>query len=103
MKKLVLSFMFLVSALVLTSCKVNWFGQTYDAPWYIILVSTIIPAFVVIVAVYFFIINATYICPECKTEFKPKWNHFYVTIHFDDERVAKCPKCGRKGFCKKKK
>mgnify|MGYP003309621524 CR=1 FL=1 len=42
-------------------------------------------------------------CPKCGTRFKPKWYHMYITIHLNGSRIAKCPNCGRKGFCEKKK
>ena len=87
----------------LCSCKVNWFTETIEVPWYYVVVPIVLIVVPITVLVYATIIKATYICPECKTEFKPKWNHFFVCFHMMGERVAKCPKCGRKGFCEKKK
>lgn len=98
MKKLILSLLLLLSTLALSSCRVNWFGSHFDVPWYFIAV----PVIVLFVVLYLIIISRTYVCPDCKTEFKPKWYHVYVTVHFNGSRIAKCPKCGRIGYCKKK-
>ena len=98
MKKIFISLLLLISALMLSSCQVNWFGSHFDVPWYFIA----IPVFILFVILYVIIISKTYVCPKCKTEFKPKWYQIYITIHFNDSRIAKCPNCGRKGFCKTK-
>ena len=47
--------------------------------------------------------STTFICPNCNTEFKPKPHQLYVTVHLNHKRIAKCPHCNRKGFCKIKK
>ena len=99
MKKLILIISTFILTLALTSCKVNWFGKTLDAPWYFIA----IPVAIILVAGYLIIMSKTFICPKCNTEFKPKWYHLDATIHYMDTRVGRCPKCGYKGFCKVKK
>ena len=98
MKKVFLSSLLIVSTLMLSSCQVNWFGSHFDVPWYFIAV----PVVVLFVVLYVIMISKTYVCPKCKTEFKPKWYQVYITIHFNGARVAKCPNCGRTGFCKRK-
>ena len=98
MKKVFVSLFLLISTLMLSSCQVNWFGSHFDVPWYFIAV----PVFVLFIVLYVIIVSKTYVCPKCKTEFKPKWYQIYITIHFNDSRIAKCPNCGRKGFCKRK-
>ena len=99
MKKFLFSVTLIASMLALTSCKVNWFGKSYDVPWYFVA----IPVLVIFIAAYFSIISKTYICPECKSEIKPKWYQLSVCVHFMGKRIVKCPKCGRKGFCERKK
>ena len=98
MKKI--SLISILSALVLifTSCQANWFGETVDVPWYFIAIFIT----VIFVVLYAYIILGTYVCPKCGEEFKPKWYQIYITIHFNGSRVAKCPNCGRKGFCSRK-
>lgn len=89
----------LLPLFTLTSCRVNWFTETYDVPWFYIA----LPVAVIAVAAYLGIIRRTYICPHCRTEFKPKWYHFLITIHINDKRLAKCPNCRQKSFCQRKK
>ena len=99
MRKIILSILLAMSALSLCSCKVNWFGESFDAPWYVIAIVIAVIA----VIVYVPIISSTYVCPKCNTEIKPKWYQLSVCIHMNGERLVKCPHCGRKGFCKRKK
>jgi len=102
MKKVFLPLILLISTLILSSCQVNWFGSHFDVPWYFIAVPVLVVSIVVFIVSYVIIVSKTYVCPKCKNEFKPKWHYIYITIHFDDSRIAKCPNCGRKGFCKRK-
>ena len=99
MKKLIILISIVCLLVFLCSCKVNWFNETYDVPWYYV----VIPCVVIFVLAYIIIMSKTYICPDCKTEFKPKWYQLYTTIHFDGKRIAKCPNCKRKGYCEIKK
>ena len=85
--------------LFLTSCKVNWFGDTLDVPWYYV----VIPVVLVFVVAYALIMAQTYICPHCKTEFKPKWYQLSICVHFMGKRLAKCPECKRTSYCASKK
>ena len=99
MKKAISIFVLLATTLSLSSCAVNWFGDTMDVPWYYIA----IPVALVAVLGYMILMSKTYICPHCKTEFKAKPYQLYVTVHMCGKRIAKCPKCGRKGFCEIKR
>ena len=97
MKKL---FLFLLTAMLsLSSCTVNWFGGTKEVPWYYV----VIPVAVIAVVGYFILMSKTYICPDCKTEFKAKPYQLYVTLHMCGKRFAKCPNCKRKGYCEVKR
>ena len=98
MKKFLLCLITLCTAFSLTSCQVNWFDRSYDVPWYFIA----IPVVLILVISYVILITRTYVCPECGTEFKPRWYDFSVCLHINGERIVKCPNCGRKGFCNKK-
>ena len=99
MKKITLLILTACSIFTLSSCTVNWFGETYDAPWYVIA----IPIAIIAVASYFILMNMTFICPDCNTEFKPKKYHLFVAVHMVHKRLAKCPKCGRFGYFDKKR
>ena len=99
MKKAFLFFVVLIMVLSLASCTVNWFGDTKDVPWYYIA----IPVALIAICGYFILMSKTYICPDCGTEFKAKPHQLYVTVHMGGKRLAKCPKCGRLGYCKIKR
>ena len=99
MKKIFLFLILLAVTLSLTSCTVNWFGDTAEVLWYFIA----IPIIAISVLGYFILMSKIYVCPYCKTEFKAKPYQLYVAIHMGKKRYAKCPNCGRKGFCKIKK
>ena len=94
-----LSLLCVIIALMLTSCTVNWFGETREAPWW----SIAIPVAIVSIAGYFLIMNATYVCPYCGFEFKPKWYELSALVHMGRARIMKCPACGKRGYCKHKK
>lgn len=99
MKKLCLLLLFAMVLTTLSGCTVNWFGAQYDVPWYYVAV----PVAIIFVIAHIVIMSGTYVCPDCNTEFKPKWYHFFTYIHHGSKRVAKCPNCNRKGLCKRKK
>ena len=85
----------------LTSCEVHWFNQSYDVPWWTIA----IPVTLIFVVTWFFagkiIAKKEYRCPKCQKNFYPTWWKAAFSIHINDDRVFKCPHCGRKGFCKR--
>ena len=99
MKRIALFLPVMIVTLLLTSCTVNWFGETRDVPWYYVA----IPIVAVFVVTYVILMSKTYICPYCHTEFKAKPYQLYVTVHMNRKRYAKCPVCKRKGFFKVKK
>ena len=99
MKKAIFLLALLAGILSLTSCTVNWFGGTVDVPWYFVA----IPVLLIFIFGYKILMSKTYICPDCKTEFKAKPHQLYVTIHMGKKRLAKCPSCSRRGFCEVKK
>lgn len=100
MKKSICILGLTISILVwLTSCQVKWFDKSYDVPWWVIAISTAL----FVLAVWYFagkiISKKEYICQTCKGSFYPKWYVAAFTIHINDDRVFKCPYCGKKGFC----
>ena len=99
MKKTFLLTNLMLLTLSLTSCTVNWFGDTAEVPWYYVA----IPVALIFIVAYIRLMSHTYICPHCKTEFKAKPYQLYVTVHWCGKRIAKCPSCGRKSYCKVKK
>ena len=99
MKKIFLFFAVLAATLSLSSCKVNWFGSKVDVDWYFV----VIPVVLIFIVSYIILMSKTYTCPHCRTNFKAKPHQLYTTIHMGGKRIAKCPNCGRKGFCKVKR
>ena len=91
-------FAFVISAmlLTLTSCTGNWFGKTFEFPWWMLA----IPLAVIAVISYYLIFKSTYACPYCGFEFKPKRYELSALLHFMGSRLMKCPSCGKRGYCK---
>ena len=98
MKKILLILLIPALLVCLTACEINWFGETIDVPWYYVA----IPVAIISVAGYFILMSSTFICPNCKTEFKPKPHQLYVALHCGNKRFAKCPNCKRRGYFPKK-
>ena len=86
-------------AFIYKHCKVNWFGDTLDVPWYYV----VVPVFLIFLLAYINLMSKTYVCPHCKAEFKVKPYQLSVTVHSFGKRLAKCPNCGTRGFCYVKK
>ena len=100
-KKLSLIFVIISSLLLsLTSCKVNWFGEQIDTPWYAVAIPVAVLAIAILIIGKLTFSKKKYICPECKTLFAVKWWKALFALHYNSDRVLKCPHCGRCGFCK---
>lgn len=101
MKKRIGKFIFVLcfALLSLTSCTVNWVDRTYEVPWWVI----VIPSVLFVVIAWWLagkhISSQEYVCPECGKKFYPKWRQAAFSVHMNDDRVLKCPHCGKKGFC----
>ena len=52
---------------------------------------------------YFILMANRYVCPHCGTEFKAKPYDLSVTVHMMGKRLAKCPHCGKRSFCRIKR
>lgn len=99
MKRIIFVFLTCVLSFSLTSCQVNWFDKHYAVPWWIIVIPTVIFSLIVWIAAGKHIAAKRYVCPKCNRSFYPKWWKAAISIHMNDDRVFKCPNCGRKGFC----
>lgn len=100
MKKILALFVLIcILTFLLTSCQVNWFDQKYDVPWWVIAVPVTIFSVLVWIVAGKHIASKKYVCPKCNKTFYPKWWKAALSIHMNDDRVFKCPHCGRKGFC----
>ena len=100
MKKRIFALVLIVVILCcLCGCSVNWGGKTYNLPWQLVAV------FVVPFSAICFIIGGVHIskkrfvCPKCNKHFKPKWWRCMFSLHFNDNRVLRCPHCNNVGMC----
>lgn len=60
---------------------------------------------IVVLAAHLYCVTRRYHCPKCGKTFRVKWYAFSTYYHEgisrdSKRRVAKCPHCKRKGFCK---
>lgn len=97
MKRIGLLASLALSACLLTSCKVNWFGDSYDVEWYWIA----IPLVAILVVSYVILMRIVLVCPSCGEKFRPKWYQLSVCMHMGRRRLAKCPHCGKRNFCQR--
>lgn len=97
--RLVLFILICTMTVLLTSCQVNWFDRQYDVPWWGIAIPVVVFSAIVFFAAGKHIASKKYVCPKCNKTFCPKWWKAALSIHMNDDRVFKCPYCGRKGFC----
>lgn len=71
--------------------------RTGDFLPFVLLLPIIIAMGTAITAMYY---KATsYICPHCKTVFKPKLKYFLFSKHTPKARKLTCPHCEKKDFC----
>jgi DNA-directed RNA polymerase subunit RPC12/RpoP len=71
-------------------------ARHFTMPWWIgaILVG------IIFLAAHLYCVTRKYHCPKCGRAFRVKWYAFSTWYHDDERRVAKCPYCKQKGFCK---
>lgn len=75
---------------------IHWI-RTGDFLPFVLLLPFIIAMGIAITTMYY---KATsYICPYCKTVFKPKLKYFLFSDHTPKTRKLTCPHCGKKDFC----
>lgn len=98
-KKIALVFMISITTLFLSSCQVNWFGKHYDVPWWVIAVPVTVFSLIILITVGKHIASKKYVCPECNKSFRPKLTDAILSVHVGDDRLFKCPYCGKRSFC----
>lgn len=71
-------------------------ARHFTMPWWIgaILVG------IIFLAAHLYCVTRKYHCPKCGRAFRVKWYAFSTWYHDEERRVAKCPYCKQKGFCK---
>ena len=94
---LILIFLMLVT---LTSCEVHWFDKSYDVEWYVIAIPVTVFSVIVFGIGGTVISKKKYVCPECRHKFHPSFWVSVVSVHVGSDRYFKCPRCGKRSFCK---
>jgi predicted RNA-binding Zn-ribbon protein involved in translation (DUF1610 family) len=100
LKRILFIAILLLMTFALTSCRVNWFDEQYDVPWYVVAIPTAIFCAIMFTVAGLIIAKQSYVCPKCGEKFHPKFWLAVCSMHVFGFRYFKCPKCGRKGFCK---
>ena len=100
MKKMISLIVILMISLSLSACEVHWFDKSYDVPWYVIAIPVVVFSIVVFYIGGKIISAKTYVCPECRHKFHPSFWVSIVSLHVGSDRYFKCPRCGKKSFCK---
>ncbi|MDD6981684.1 MAG: hypothetical protein PUJ21_08115 [Clostridia bacterium] len=89
----------LLCPMMLCSCEVHFGSAHHIVPWWMIA----IPVAVFVIAVWLIagicIAKKTYACPSCGKSFQPKWWKAMLSIHVNEDRLFRCPHCGKKGMC----
>ena len=99
-KAWIMGIMLSVLACLLSSCTVNWFGEQYDVPWWMIAVPVALLAVILLAAARLSFTGRSYVCPKCNRRFSPPWWKLPFAVHINSDRVLKCPLCGARGFCR---
>ena len=96
LKKMLLFTVVLTLSVFLPSCNVHFGEQHYEVHWWVIA----IPVVLIFTLAHCLVIKKKYQCPKCKAVFRPRWYEISTWVPVGEERVVKCPKCHRKGFCR---
>jgi DNA-directed RNA polymerase subunit RPC12/RpoP len=100
LKRILFIAILLLMTFALTSCRVNWFDESYNVPWYVVAITTAIFCVIAFFIAGKTISNKLYVCPKCGGEFHPNFWLAMCSMHIGSDRLFRCPKCGHKGFCK---
>ncbi len=78
---------------------INWFDEHFEVPLGFGITITIIIILLVLVPVLIYLSKTIYVCDKCGCRFRLKWYKCMFSIHMNDDRYLKCPKCKKKSWC----
>jgi transcriptional regulator with XRE-family HTH domain len=88
---------------LLTMALVVSFLEMKDNIRIIMLLIVVIPLFIIVFALCIIEVHSGYFeCKHCHERFVPSEKDFIMGTHTLTTRYLKCPKCGKKSFCKKR-
>lgn len=104
-KRLTISFIVAVIT-ILAGTMIILLGALLSAPVWL-RITCIVFSFIIIlsgisVCCILTVDAGVYECPVCNEKFVPSLKDFIFGVHTFTKRKLKCPKCGKKSFCKKK-
>ena len=75
--------------------SVIYVALRYGAEWLLLPLAAVIFA-------YYLLVPFTFVCPDCKGEFKQDRHRNFTSVHILGMRYTTCPHCGRRGFFQRK-
>lgn len=104
-KRLIASFI-VATISILAGVAICLLGALLPAPIWL-RICCIVYAFIIVVlsiavCCILTVDAGVYECPECREKFVPSMKDFIFGLHTFTKRKLRCPKCGKKNYCKKK-
>ena len=99
--KYILSVWFFIISLLLFLAN-SILVEYYNCPWWTLIISGIFFILSIVIMCFIYFKNTEFVCPHCKTQFKPKTLNAVTAIHLVHLRYLTCPNCNKKGWCKDK-
>lgn len=94
-----LKFLLLTCTIFLSSCEVHFFDKVWQVEWYVIAIPVMLFDLTVLYLVGKELSKKKFVCPNCHKTFYPKWWIVVFSGHIDNDRLLKCPHCGKKDYC----
>lgn len=103
-KRLTLSFI-IACITIIAGLSIIIIGSIFAEPIWLKIVSIVISLIIVVLGIgvccVLTVDAGVYKCPNCGEKFVPSMKDFIFGLHTFTKRKLKCPKCGKKSYCKK--
>lgn len=103
-KRLTLSFI-IACITIIEGLSIIIIGSIFAEPIWLKIVSIVISLIIVVLGIgvccVLTVDAGVYKCPNCGEKFVPSMKDFIFGLHTFTKRKLKCPKCGKKSYCKK--